>query len=291
VLHLLTSPRTEGLFARAAIQSGGGLQVDRHLSETRAGRSSLLAEGIAWQAAESTAEQLRALPLSTVLDGEGLSGDIGAVGPVIDGVGVVVDRGAGVVAGRSQRMPVLVGANSYEASVLSAFGTDAAAAVAAAGVTEPVQGLYAGEGWQAQAWGDAAFLAGARLTARAVAAAEEEAYLYHFDYVLARRRGKVPGAGHGVESPFVFNTLDALPMARLLVTDEDRAMARRVHSHWLSFARSGDPAGRVEGYWPAYTSDNDTLLLLGEPVEPRAGFRRAQLDLHEAAWQRRQREL
>jgi para-nitrobenzyl esterase len=124
-----------------------------------------------------------------------------------------------------------------------------------------------------------------------VAAAEEEAYLYHFDYVLARRRGKVPGAGHGLEIPFVFNTLDALPMARLLVTDEDRAMARRVHSHWLSFARSGDPAGRVEGYWPAYTSDNDTLLLLGEPVEPRAGFRRAQLDLHEAAWQRRQRGL
>jgi hypothetical protein len=80
-------------------------------------------------------------------------------------------------------------------------------------------------------------------------------------------------------------------MAGLLVPYDDRAWAGWVQFPWLCLARSGDRAGRVEGKWPAYPSENATLLLLGEPVVPRAGFRRAQLDLHEAAWQRRQREL
>jgi len=289
VLYLLTSPKTGGLFARAAIQSGGGTQVTPHLTRRRGLRQSLMAAGVEWQGADVSAAELRALPVDAVL-GEGRIGGIGSVGPVIDGEWVVADPGARLLAGAFQRVPVLVGSNGNEASVLAAFGTDAARAVAAAGVDrEDLVGLYPEQDWAARAWGDAAFVTGARFTAREVAEAGEEAYLYHFDYVLERRRDAVAGAGHGSEIPFVFNTLDALPMSRLLVTDTDRAMARRLHSHWLSFARSGDPAGRVEGYWPAYTPANDMLLFIGERVEARGGFRRAQLDFHEQRWRRRQR--
>lgn len=290
VLYLLTSPRTDGLFAKAAVQSGGGLQVTRHLTRRRGQQPSLMAAGVDWQGRDISAAELRALPVDTVL-GEGRIGGMGTVGPVIDGEWVLADPGTRLLAGEFHPMPVLVGSNGHEASVLAAFGTDAAGAVNAAGVSRDDLGeLYPGDDWAARAWGDAAFVSGARLTARQVAEAGEEAYLYHFDYVLARRRGKVPGAGHGSEIPFVFNTLDALPMSRLLVTDADRAMASRLHSHWLSFARSGDPAGRVEGYWPAYTPANDTLLFIGESVEARGGFRRAQLDFHERRWQRRQND-
>ncbi|NBC23903.1 MAG: carboxylesterase family protein [Gammaproteobacteria bacterium] len=288
VLYLLTSPKTDGLFSKAAVQSGGGLQVTRHLTRHRGQRPSLLAAGVEWQGRDVSAAELRALPVDTVL-GEGRIGGMGAVGPVIDGEWVVADPGTRLLAGEFHPVPVLVGSNGHEASVLAAFGTDAARAVNAAGVSrEDLGGLYPDDDWAARAWGDAAFVSGARFIARQVAEAGEEAFLYHFDYVLARRRGKVPGAGHGSEIPFVFNTLDALPMSGLLVTDADRAMARRLHSHWLSFARSGDPAGRAEGYWPAYTAANGTLLFIGEHVEARAGFRRAQLDFHEQRWQRTQ---
>lgn len=289
VLHLLTSAKASGLFARAIIESGGGTQVDRHLTQPRGGRESLMAEGIAWRGADTSAAALRALPVSEVVGDLASGGGIGGVGPVIDADWVTDDPGKLLLAGQFNRVPVLVGANSYEASVLAAFGTDAAAVVSAGGVDRDQLGaLYPGDDWAAEAWGDGAFLAGARLIAKGVAGAGLDAYLYHFDYVLARRRGKVPGAGHGTEIPFVFNTLERIPAARLLVTGDDRAMANRLHSHWLSFARSGDPAGRAEGYWPRYTVANDTLLYIGERVEAEAGFRRRQLDLHEALWRRRE---
>ncbi|MEQ8859866.1 MAG: carboxylesterase family protein [Pseudomonadales bacterium] len=288
VLYLLTSPKTAGLFDKAIIESGGGLQVTGHLSQRRGLRPSLTGQGLAWQGRQVSAAALRALPVAEVL-GDGPIRGIGSTGPVIDGDWVVADPGARLARGEFHRVPVLVGSNSHEASVLAAFGTDAERAVAASGVdVVALRRLYPGDDWAAAAWGDAAFVAGARYTARAVAQAGEDAYLYHFDYVLARRRDKVPGAGHGSEIPFVFNTLDALPFSRMLVADADRAMARRLHSHWLSFARGGDPAGRVEGYWPAYAVDKDTLLYIGESVEPRIGFRRQQLDFHEARWQRLQ---
>ncbi len=290
VLYLLTSPRTRGLFERAIVQSGGGLQLTRHLDRRRGLRPSLMAEGLAWQGRDTTAATLRALPVEAVLGDEPLRG-IGAVAPVIDGEWILDDPAARLARGEFQRVPVLVGSNSYEASVLAAFGTDAASAVAASGVdVDALRALYPGEDWASRAWGDAVFVAGARYIARAVAEAGEDAYLYHFDYVLERRRDKVPGAGHGSEIPFVFNTLHALPFARAVVGDADRAMARRLHSHWLSFARGGDPAGRAEGYWPPYSADNDTLLYLGERVEPRAGYRRRQLDFHENRWHSQQGE-
>jgi len=288
VLYLLTSPRTEGLFARAAVQSGGGFQVTPYLTRRRGPRPSLMAAGMDWQGREVSAAELRALSVDAVLGGSRIAG-MGTVGPVIDGEWVLADPGTRLLAGEFHRVPVLVGSNGNEATVLAAFGTDAARAVTAAGVSrEDLRGLYPEDDWAARAWGDAAFVSGARFTARQIAEAGNEAYLYHFDYVLERRRDKVPGAGHGSEIPFVFNTLDALPRSRLLVTDADRAMARRLHSHWLGFARGGDPAGRVEGYWPAYTPANDMLLFIGERVEARGGFRRAQLDFHEQRWLRRQ---
>lgn len=284
VLYLLTSPKTDGLFDKAIIQSGGGFQVSRHLDQRRGGRPSLLARGLAWQPREVSADALRALPVEAVL-GDRTLGGLGAVGPVIDDDWVVDDPAARLGRGEFQRVPVLVGANSHEASVLAAFGTSAEAAVAAAGIdVAAVRALYPGEHWAARAWGDGAFVAGARYTARTVAEAGGEAYLYHFDYVLERRREKVPGAGHGSEIPFVFNTLDELPFSRALVGEADRAMARRLHSHWLGFARTGDPAGRAAGYWPAYQVDKDVALYIGTTVDARSGYRRRQLDFHEDRW-------
>lgn len=289
VLHLLTSPKAEGLFDKAIIQSGGGLQIDRHLTETRGARPSLQDEGVAWQGAATSARALRAIPAQAVVDASA-GGGVGSLGPVIDGDWVLDDPGARLLAGRFHRVPVLVGSNSYEASVLTAFGTDAEQLLGAVAGQQRLRDLYPDEDWADRAWGDGAFVAGARLTARAVAAAGVPAYLYHFDYVPERRRGKRPGAGHGTEIPFVFNTLDAFPGARLMLTEQDQSMARRIHSHWLSFARGGNPAGRAEGYWPAYAPDNDTLLWLGDPVRTETGMRYRQLDYQEDLWQQRRRQ-
>ena len=161
-------------------------------------------------------------------DGQ-LSEGLGGVGPVIDGVWVPDDPGVRLRNGEFAKVPLLIGANSYEASVLAAFGTDASRLIAALGVdVAALRKLYAGvaDGDTAvadQAFGDATFVAGARHVARSAARFDVPVYLYHFDYVLERRRGKVPGAGHGIEIPYVFDSFDQLPsIVRMLTTEQRR---------------------------------------------------------------------
>ena len=68
--------------------------------------------------------------------------------------------------------------------------------------------------------------------------------MYRFDWATPVFGG-VLGACHGVELPFVFDTLDA---ARGFVGDgpELPALAASAHQAWVDFATWGDPG------WPTY---------------------------------------
>lgn len=298
VLHLLTSPRAEGLFHKAIIESGGGHQIDRRLDAARGQRESLADQGIAWArsvGANGDAAALRATTSKQVLGDGQLTEGLGGVGPVIDGVWVPDDPGVRLRNGEFAKAPLLLGANSYEASVLAAFGTDASRLIAAVGVDiVQLRKLYAGvaEGDTAvadQAFGDATFVSGARHVARSAARAGVPVYLYHFDYVLERRRGKVPGAAHGVEIPYVFDSFDRLPaIARMLTTERDAAIAATMHRYWINFATSGDPnvgAGERLPLWPRYTNESDELLLVRPTIEVASKFRAPQLDFFQQRWE------
>ncbi len=297
VLHLLTSPRAEGLFQKAIIESGGGHQIDRRLDSARGQRESLSDQGVAWAksvGASADAVALRQTTTQQVLGDGQLSEGLGGVGPVIDGVWVPDDPGVRLRDGEFAKVPLLIGANSYEASVLAAFGTDASRLIAALGVdVAALRKLYAGvaDGDTAvadQAFGDATFVAGARHVARSVARVDVPVYLYHFDYVLERRRGKVPGAGHGVEIPYVFDSFDKLPsMMRMLTAPGDAAMAATMHRYWVNFATNGDPnlGGERLPRWPRYTAESDELLLLRPTIDVAARFRAPQLDFFQQRWE------
>ena len=297
VLHLLTSPRTNDLFQKAIVESGGGHQLDRRLDAPRGPRQSLSDQGIVWAASvglapDADAAALRAVSTAQVLGDGRLSGGLGEVAPVIDGDWVPDDPGLRFARGEFHPVPLLIGANSYEASVLKAFGTDASQIVATAGVDQAaLQRVYAGlardkTALADQVFGDASFVAGARHVARALAARDAPVYLYHFDYVLERRRGKVPGAAHGAEVPYVFDTFDKLPaMVRLLATQNDVAMAGTVNRYWINFAGSGDPNGEGLPHWPKYSVDTDELLLFRPDISSIARFRAPQLDFFQRRWE------
>jgi para-nitrobenzyl esterase len=295
VLHLLTSPPAAGLFQKAIIESGGGQQIDRRLDAARGPRESLLDQGIAWAQSlgiATDAAALRAASAEQVLGDGQLSGGLGSVGPVIDGLWVPDDPGVRLARGDFNKVPLLIGTNSYEASVLAAFGTDATKLIATLGVDPAaLQKLYAGlaiDDTQLanQAFGDATFVSGARHVARSVAAQGAPVYLYHFDYVLERRRGKVPGAAHGAEIMYVFATFHQLPpLVQKITSKNDTTMALRMNRYWANFAATGDPNGQGLPRWPKYSIDADELLLLGPKIEVATKFRAPQLDFFQQRWE------
>ncbi len=293
VLHLLTSPKTDGLFQKAIVESGGGHQLDRRLDAARGTKQSLSDQDVAWAKSVGAADAsaLRALTAQQVLGDGQLTEGLGGVGPVIDGAWVPDDPGVLLAKGEFRRVPLIIGTNSFEASVLEAFGTDASRLLATlGGETAPLEKLYAGISKDQtdlanQAFGDATFVSGARHVARSAAGAVP-VYLYHFDYVLERRRGKVAGAAHGAEIPYVFDTFGKLPkVVRLMTTQEDEAMAATMQAYWVNFATSGDPNGNGLPRWPRYSADADEWLVLRPKVEVVARFRAPHLDFFQRRWE------
>jgi para-nitrobenzyl esterase len=177
--------------------------------------------------------------------------------------------------------------------VLAAFGTDASTLVANvpldAAAVASAYGSLGGTALDNALFGDATFVAPSRHVERSVARAGEPAYLYYFDYVLERRRDKVPGAGHGSEIPFVFETLAQLPMVNALLTSRDRAMAQTLHRYWVNFAMSGDPNGKGLPRWPRLTPDDEQTLVISRTIEAVKDFRAATLDLHQRRWEMAER--
>ena len=92
-------------------------------------------------------------------------------------------------------------------------------------------------------------------------------FQYFFDYVPDWRRPDTPnGVPHAGEIPYVFNTVNYDRNAGSRMTDKDRAVAARVHSCWVAFAKQ--PVSKrtidcAEGFsWPARSEANRKAVAL-----------------------------
>lgn len=90
---------------------------------------------------------------------------------------------------------------------------------------------------------------------------------YFFDYVPDWRRADQPnGVPHAGEIPYVFDTLAADRTGAARMTARDHAVAARVHSCWVAFAKAV-PGTRsltcADGFhWPARTEANDRAVAI-----------------------------
>jgi para-nitrobenzyl esterase len=89
---------------------------------------------------------------------------------------------------------------------------------------------------------------------------DSSVYEYHFEQVPAVKPGaligpfpeKVLGSRHSCEIEYVFQTLKTRD--GVLWTTEDYKLSDVVSSHWVNFAKSGNPNGEGLPNWPAYNS-------------------------------------
>jgi para-nitrobenzyl esterase len=274
-LVLLSTPAARGLFTKAIVESPGrNWDPLPTLAATEA--QGMKAAAKAGLADNATADQLRALPASRLiadLDNE--------YGPVTDGRLLTESPAQAFATGHAIDVPLIIGSNGYEASLFPGSAAKLSALPA------EMRAAYAGEAQSEESLGaalftDRYFTAPVRWFARQ-AAPGAPAWLYRFSYVRPSQRTKVPGAPHGSEIPYVFDSWDKLSSLSSLLPAEARAVTALVHSCWVSFAKTGLPACQGAPAWPAYAPDSDELMEFDLKTAVSRHFRQPQLDAQDRA--------
>jgi para-nitrobenzyl esterase len=262
---LVASPTSEGLFRRAIIQSGHGAMVrapgaGKRVVETVAkilGVTSDL-DGFRSTTIEQAAEALATLLLPTtevdVKDAAGRDATYGLTKFLpVTGDDLLPEAPLTLLArGAGRGIEVLIGTNREEMNLYFVptgvkWQLNNAMATAVLAKVEPKaaeildayglggQGVLAGDVF-VRAMSDLVF----RQPARDFAAAHQGAtHVYEMEWRSPAAGGEL-GACHGVELPFVFDTLACCTGARGLVGETPpQALADRVHALWVGFARDG----------------------------------------------------
>ena len=282
VQALMALPGSAGLFQKAIVESGGSWVGPVRLKDREADGVSLAASaGLA--ADQASAAALRALPVSALLD-PSFRFDFE---PFVDGRLVTETSTRAFARGGVAAKPLVIGSNSFEGAIAPGF-------TALGDLPQRLGALYPDNGQGDSAlralYGDRFFGAPTRWVA-ARSAAKAETWLYRFSYVPEHERTALPGAPHGFETPFVFDSWDKLPASLLTAfagsaagpTPQDRAMTARIHGCWVAFAKTGRPTCPATPAWPPYSQAGDQLMDFEVQPVVRRGLNKPQDDALERA--------
>jgi para-nitrobenzyl esterase len=279
VLDLLAIPSAWPLFNKAIVESGLGWQAPASLAQREA-QGVEMAARLGLPGAAATVAQLRATPIADLI----AKADPRA-GPAVDGRLMRLSATEAFARDAFDRVPLIIGSNSNEASIMGPPPADPAAVLAKAPAS--VRAAYDGQGLAGaeivrQMFNDKVMGAPARWIAGR-ASRHAPAWLYYFSYVPERQRGVRPGTNHASEIVYVFDSIDQIPGRTPQITPSERAQARLAHGCFVGFARTGRPRCPDGQAWPAYSPSTDQLLEFGDPPAVRSQFRKPQLDAQQAA--------
>ena len=289
---LMTSDRTEGLFARAIAQSGYATWALPR-SQTAPAPAPL---GVGMTKAES-AENISSALVASVTD-ETQSREVlygldtmaltkalqGFQVPIVDGNSVLEEPAILFLRGEQHAVPYITGGNSFEGSVMistgisqeayrSTLGSDLAAA-------RKAYATDTDELWLPRMFGDNRYLISARLLAGAMKDVNAPAWLYYVDFVPDTQQGELPGTAHGQDGYYLW--------AGMLMPDPQvQTFAKAMRSYWFNFARTGSPNGGALPAWPSYDAQSDQWLVLKNPPRAQSGVIKERLDLIERRYRQR----
>jgi para-nitrobenzyl esterase len=268
---LCASPLAKGLVHGAISQSGGSFGPPRHTTypgENMKVLSDAEQAGVAYahKAGVSSIAELRQLAPDKLPAGWGS----GAAWPILDGWVISDDQFKLYAAGKYNDTPILLGYNSDEGlsfsrektpdefinGVKARYGKFAedllkAYPVGKDSVPKTARDLMrdAAFGWHTWSW--------ALLQART---GMSRVFYYYFDQHPDHPAGSPEadhGAPHGVDVPYVFQTLDR---SKPETTQSDLEISEVLSTYWTNFAKHGNPNGPGVPQWPEFT-DGDRQVM------------------------------
>jgi para-nitrobenzyl esterase len=142
--------------------------------------------------------------------------------------------------------------------------------------TTDAEAAAAADRWQT----DFYYVGPSRFIADRMAKAGGRAYLYVFSRSIHVPGGEKLGAHHGIEIPYVWDTLASETWVPRQPYDQQ--LAGIISGAWVRFAATGDPNGGGMATWPLYTSAGQDYLEFGDDtVRAGTSFRKPFTDLYE----------
>jgi para-nitrobenzyl esterase len=277
-LSLMGTRRAQPLFQKAIVESGGGWFPPSYRKDAE-NCGVEMATKVGLPGTDATPQQLRSLSIEQLKSmdkvcGASVDGRLVSEGPTI-----------AFLAGRAADIPLIIGVNSGEYSLIEHGDGIARAKVSMQSTLKDARKIYgdhiSDDDLVRALFRDSIAMAPARWIAGR-SWRRQPAFLYYFDYVDEARRSTVRGAPHGSEVLHVFETLAHRPDGGPPATPADEAMAVLVHSCWVNFAKTGRPICAGGDPWPAYTQENDSWMVFSEHgahIVPR--LEAAKMDWHE----------
>jgi para-nitrobenzyl esterase len=296
VCNILASPKAEGLFHRAVVQSGGCDTVKSLDEGFKDGRKFALNLGCSGPDAVSclrgkSAQEIEAgKGLKKEEDEEGLLNinDLGFTWvPHVDGKVLKQVPIDALASGEYNRVPLMVGSNRDEAKLFTVvmpgirlapkpLVKKALEKMRGPEFRESIERLYPYSLYNRPADAVIDALGDAVLGCKCYQAAEkaspyQDVYYYRFDFDK-HLAPDMAGACHALEIPFIFNTLDQPPV-NLFITNfqikKAETLSKAMTAYWTNFAYTGDPNGPGLTSWPAYSTDEKQRMYLDMSMQVR----------------------
>ncbi|MBW2324819.1 MAG: carboxylesterase family protein, partial [Deltaproteobacteria bacterium] len=279
VTLLMVSPLAEGLFHRGICQSG----ATRDVSQSREEREEACRK-LAEKVGAETLQDLRAKTWD-----EFASAGPFNTNPLVDGWVIPGDPRDLYAQGKQHDVPLIIGSNLDEATLFILESPIKTVEDYKRFINrrykenaDRVLGLYPvkNDGDVHEALNrhatDAMFTLHARKQARWMEKAAAKTYLYHFTRIPPTSGGEHLRAHHGAEIAYAFGNMgpgwgDA--------AEVDRALSDAMMTYWTQFAATGDPNADGLPDWPAYETETDQYLELGEEIKAGSNLRKKELDV------------
>ena len=276
VSSLMAMPAAKGLFHRAIVQSGAAVKgVPRDVA-TKSAESYLTALNLQ----PNQVDKLQTLPLDQLLAATAPGkGPPLALAPVVDGRSLPTDPFDPVAPELSANVPLLIGTVETEVTFfpnqvldpiddasLRAHVKQTLRKATDAQVEQVIAAYKAGRPGASNTdlyliiASDATFRAGVFTEAeRKAAQGKAPVYQYYFTWRSPVREGKLR-TFHTLEIPFVFDNVDVAQS--MTGSGQDRyALATRMSSAWVAFARTGNPSCKEVPGWTAYDGKRRATMI------------------------------